>query len=161
MAKYYTDPATGQRVKIQKSHKIRNFVVLPGVGLVALIVVISAASGGGGSAPTAPVVPASPVSAEPAATGASYAEVFGTGEAMVTVMTDGSSTNTVKLPHRVDLPEGFATVSVSRGPSMESYMQNGGPDSGEVGCRIVRDGKVVDEKKASGQFASASCTKFM
>jgi len=33
-------------------------------------------------------------------------------------------------------------------------------DSGDVGWRIVRDGEVVDENTATGQFASVSCSKF-
>ena len=59
-----------------------------------------------------------------------------------------------------ELPAGYASVSVSRSPSVEDYMNNGGPSSGSVGCRIVRDGKVIDERTAEGEFASVSCSKF-
>lgn len=62
MAKYYTDPATGQRVKIESTHRIRNFVVLPLVGLFLLIGIISAASGGGSAQSTPPAVPTTPAS---------------------------------------------------------------------------------------------------
>ncbi|WP_251439052.1 MmpS family transport accessory protein [Microbacterium sp. USTB-Y] len=34
----------------------------------------------------------------------------------------------------------------------------GGADSGDIGCKITVDGKVVSEQTASGQFAVASCT---
>ena len=63
MAKFYTDPTTGQRVEIQKTHKFRNFVVFPALGLLGIIIVGSAIGGGGPEAPTgqAPVVPAAPV----------------------------------------------------------------------------------------------------
>ncbi|WP_432879889.1 hypothetical protein ACQPYH_34030 [Kribbella sp. CA-245084] len=46
-------PAQVVYVERKKTHKFRNFVVLPFVGLIALIIIISAASsGGGGSDPT-------------------------------------------------------------------------------------------------------------
>lgn len=90
---------------------------------------------------------------------ASYVEAFGDGEAMVSVFDQGHSSNTVNLPHRVDLKEGYVSVSVTRSPSLESYMDGGQGDSGTVGCRIIRDGEVVDEQTAQGQFASVSCSK--
>src|SRR3954462_4657350 len=46
-------PAQVVYVERKKTHKFRNFVVLPLVGLIALIIIISAASSGGGSDPTA------------------------------------------------------------------------------------------------------------
>jgi hypothetical protein len=42
-------PPPGWQPPKKKTHKFRNFVVFPFVGLIALIVVISAASGGGGA----------------------------------------------------------------------------------------------------------------
>lgn len=117
------------------------------------------------AAPTGPPAvpqegPAEPAPAPPPAqAGPSYVEVFGDGEAMVSVYDQGYSSNTVDLPHRVDLKEGYVSVSVTRSPSLDSYMEGGQGDSGSVGCRIIRDGEVVDEKTAQGQFASASCSK--
>lgn len=162
MAKYYIDPATGQRIEVKKTHKFRNFVVLPAVGLVGLIVVLAAVSGGS-NAPTggSPAVPAVVEGTPAEAPQGSRLEVFGDGEAMLSVMTDGMVSNTVQLPHSQDLQEGYVSVSVTRSPSVESYMQNGGPDSGSVGCRIIRDGETIDEKVASGEFASVTCSKFM
>lgn len=165
----------GDRPK--RSHKFRNFVVFPVGGLLALVVVGSALGGEGGEGqrPTDPVAPPTapapapapventtpvPLSPAPSPAPVSTLEVFGDGEAMVTVMTSGTSTNTVGLPHAEKLPEGYALVSVTRSPSVESFMENGAPDSGEVGCRITRDGEVVEEQKASGQYASVSCSKY-
>lgn len=160
MSRYYIDPNTGQRVAIEKTHRIRNFVVLPLAGLVGLGIAISAINGG--SAPTSVPTPAGVTPTEAVATShSSYVEFFGDGEAMVSVMTQGHSSNTVTLPHRQDLPEGFASVTVTRTPSVKSYIEDGGPDSGTVGCRIVRDGSVVDEQTASGEFASATCSKVL
>lgn len=45
----YQPPMQGWPPKPKKTHKFRNFVVFPLVGLVALMVVITAASGGGSS----------------------------------------------------------------------------------------------------------------
>ncbi len=154
MGKFYTGPTTGQRVEIKKTHKFRNFVVLPAVGFVAFGVILSAANGSG-SAPSTPVVPAAEAN-----TGApSTLEATGDGQAMLGVMSNGMSQNKVTLPHTEQLPEGMVTVTVSRTPSMESYMNGGQGDAGTVTCTITRDGKVVDTKTASGQFASVSCTK--
>lgn len=162
VTRYYIDPATGQRVEIQKSHKVRNFVVFPAIGFFALITVAAVATSGGevpAQSTTPTVVPAAP-GTSPEAPAGSTLEVFGDGEAMLTVMTNGTSTNTVQLPHTQELPEGYVMVSVSRTPSVESYMENGGPDSGSVSCRITRDGDVVEEQTANGEFASVSCSKF-
>lgn len=90
------------------------------------------------------------------------AEVFGDGEAMVVIMDAGSSNqNTVQLPESYELESGYVSVSVSRSPSVESYMQGNSPATGEVGCRIIRNGDVVDEQVANGEFANATCSKFM
>ena len=155
MAKFYTDPTTGQRVEIKKTHKFRNFVVLPTVGFLAVGMIVAAANGGSGQAPTAPVAPA----AEANTGGSSTLEATGDGQAMLGIMAGGHSQNTVTLPHTQQLPEGMVTVTVSRTPSMESYMNGGQGDSGTVTCTITRDGKVVDTQTANGQFASVSCTK--
>ncbi|MEB3368678.1 MmpS family transport accessory protein [Saccharopolyspora mangrovi] len=106
-----------------------------------------------------PAVPQEGPAPAPVQAGPSYAEVFGDGQAMVSVFDQGHSSNTVELPHRVDLKEGYVSVSVSRSPSVESYMEGGQGDSGSVGCRIIRNGEVVDEQSAQGQFASVSCSK--
>lgn len=162
MSKYYTDPATGQRVELKKTHKFRNFVVLPVVGFVAIAIGVNAASGGGTAPqPNSPGAPAPVAPAEQAVSPNSTLEVFGNGQAMVMVLTDGSSTNTVEMPHSQQLPEGYVSVSVSRMPSVEDFTANGGqPVSGSVGCRIVRDGEVIDEHTAEGQYASVTCSKF-
>ena len=141
-------------------HKFRNLVLTPAAALFVVGVVITA-NPGDGNAP-APADQPTPLTTTPgpAASPVSTYEVFGSGEAMVTITTQGTSSNTVQLPSSGDLPDGFATVAVTRSPSVESYMQNGGADSGEVGCRIIRDGKVIDEQKSSGQFASVTCSKF-
>ncbi|MER7249479.1 hypothetical protein [Kribbella sp. NPDC000426] len=52
-------PAQVVYVERKKTHKFRNFVVLPFVGLIALIIVISVASSGGGSDPAASSKPGS------------------------------------------------------------------------------------------------------
>ncbi|RCW39688.1 uncharacterized protein DUF4352 [Halopolyspora algeriensis] len=64
MSKYYTDPTTGQRVEIKKTHKFRNFIILPVGGLLALILVIAVASNGGGGDTTTPAP--GPVAVQPA-----------------------------------------------------------------------------------------------
>lgn len=141
--KYYKDPNTGQRVPIKKTHRFRNFAVLPIAGLFAIGIVISAATGGGGqpAAPPAPPVAAKgPVQAPPPADPASRVELFGDGEATVTITTDGMSSNEVTLPATKPLPPGYASVSVTHSPSIDSYRNGGTGDSGEVGCRIIRDG---------------------
>lgn len=158
MSKYYIDPATGQRVEIQKTHKVRNFVVLPIAGMFALGMVISAATSGGASqtSPSGPAVPA----ADTSSSHDSQVQVTGTsGQVTLGVMSNGMATNTVQVPHTQQLPQGFVTVSVTRSPSVESYTNGGHGDSGTVTCTITRDGKVVDTKTATGQFASVSCSK--
>lgn len=155
MGKFYTDPTTGQRVEIQKTHKFRNFVVLPAVGFLAVGMIFAAANGGSHPAPTTPVAPA----AETNTGGASTVEATGDGQASLGVMANGLSQSTVTLPHTQQLPEGMVTVTVTRMPSMQSYMDDGRGDAGTVTCTITRDGKVVDTKTASGEFASVSCTK--
>lgn len=152
MSKYYIDPNTGEKFEIRKTHRIRKFVVLPLAGLFAIGIVVSAVGTGGET--RAPAGGTGPPS------GIAKFEAFGSGEAMVSVTTQGSAMNSVQLPSSVDLPEGYAVVSVTRSPSFESYQYGGGMDSGEVGCRIVRDGAVIDEHRASGQFAAVTCTKF-
>lgn len=90
--------------------------------------------------------------------------MFGTdgSTATVSVMTDGNmSSSEVTLPDTQSLREGYNSVSVTRSPSVDSYMNGGQGDSGDVGCRIIRNGEVVDERTASGQFASVSCSKFL
>lgn len=162
MGKYYTDPATGQRVEIQKTHKFRNFVVLPVAGLFALGIVMSAANSGGSTSQqpstpnNAPVVPAD----SSATSGPANVEITGDGQAMVGTMTDGYTSNTVKLPATQQLPKGYASVTVTRTPSVESYRSGSGQgDSGTITCKITRDGKVVDTKTATGQYASVTCSK--
>lgn len=160
MAKYYTNPDTGERYKIQKTHKFRNFVVLPGLALVGIGIAVGAVnSGNSPQTPPAEVSAAAPAgNTGPAAE--SRLEVFGTeGQAMVSVMTDGVSTNTESVPHSKALPEGYASVTVTISPSVEDYANGGTPDAAEVGCRIVRAGQVVDERTATGQFASVTCSK--
>lgn len=157
MSKYYIDPATGQRVEIQKTHKVRNFVVLPIAGMFALGIVLSAATSGGASQTTPNTVPASPAAE---ATHDSQVQVTGSsGQVTLGVMSNGMATNTVEVPHTQQLPQGFVTVSVTRSPSLESYQNGGHGDAGTVTCTITRDGKVVDTKTATGQFASVSCSK--
>ncbi|MER7077949.1 MmpS family transport accessory protein [Saccharopolyspora kobensis] len=131
-----------------KARRVRNLVALLVLGFVAVI-------GSGCAIPP-------PATNSPAgnAGGGSTVEIIGSGEAMVTITAGGTSSNTVQLPHTAELPEGFASVSVNRSPSVESYM-NGKPDTAEIRCRIVRDGKVVDEQSASGEFAMVTCNKFM
>lgn len=156
MSKYYIDPATGQRVEIKKTHKVRNFVVLPIAGVFALGIVLSAATSGGASQ-TTPNVPASPAAET---THDSQVQVTGTsGQVTLGIMSNGMATNTVEVPHTQELPQGFVTVTVTRSPSLESYQNSGKGDSGTVTCTITRDGKVVDTKTAAGQFASVSCSK--
>lgn len=163
MPSYYIDSNTGERVEIKKTHRVRNFVVLPLAGLFGLVLVGAAiGSGDPSNGPVEPVNSApssSTTSPDVNPTGISTVEFTGSGEAMVSIMTGGSSTNTVTLPHTAELPEGFVSVTVSRSPSVESVMSSE-KEVGEVGCRIVRDGEVVDEQRASGEFASASCTKY-
>lgn len=156
MSKYYTDPTTGQRVEIRKTHKFRNFVVFPALGFITLVVAISMATG---PAPT--TAPTAPVAASPggAGGGVSTVEVTGDGEANVGIMSDGFSSNTVQLPNTQTLPEGMVTVTVSRTPSLESYQNGGQGDSGTISCEIVRDGEVIDTQTANGKFASVTCTK--
>src|SRR5690606_32247862 len=126
-----------------------------------LVIVAIATSGGEQPAPTTPdaatPVPTTSPGQEPPPPPApqpSESEepatvvLFGTGEATYTVMTDSTVSNTVTLPHTEQLPDGHVTVSVTRSPSMESYMETGQPDRGQVGCRILRDGKVVEEHSA-------------
>ncbi|WP_406690186.1 hypothetical protein REH65_30390 [Saccharopolyspora sp. ID03-671] len=45
-------------------------------------------------------------------------------------------------------------------PSVDDYINGAGNTTGEVGCRIVRGGGVVDEQWASGQFTNISCEKW-
>jgi hypothetical protein len=157
----------------RKTHRFRNFVLFPLLGLVGLIVIVSIATGGGGQQqPTSPAnQPATPTPTatpspqpspepQPPQDPTTTVELFGDGEATYTVVTQGSSTNTIQLPHTDTLPEGYVVVSVTRSPSMESYMETGGPDRGQVGCRIIRGGEVVDEQVAEGEFASVSCSKW-
>lgn len=158
MSRYYTDPTTGQQVEIKKTHKFRNFVVLPIAGIFVVGGIIGSATGhGGNQSPTVVEAPAST-----SAPAGSHLEVTGNGQAMVTVSGNGSgmASNTVQLPVNQPLPSGYASVTVTRSPSLSSYQNGGQGDSGTVGCKIVRDGKTVDEKTASGQFASVSCSKF-
>ena len=112
--------------------------------------------------PPVPAVPAVPAPPQVAPNATEIVEVFGTEgtEASLMVMSGGSSQNTVTVPHEQELPDGYVTVSVTRSPSVESYMNGGGPDSGEVGCRIVRDGKVIEQQQSSGEFASVTCSKW-
>lgn len=159
MPAYYIDSNTGQRVKVEKTHRFRNFVVFPALGVLVLIVILTAVNGGGPKTTPATPVAGVTVSDAPAPAGVTTVELTGDGEAMFSIMTSGTSTNTVQLPHSAELPEGFAVVTVSRSPSFESAM-SGKKEIGEVGCRIVRDGAVVDEQRASGEFASATCTKW-
>lgn len=156
MPSYYIDHNTGQRVAIKKTHRFRNFIVIPAASVFAVLALVGIVS-----AATTPAPAGSSSSVTPAASagGASTVEITGSGEAMVSVTTGGTSTNTVQLPHTVELPEGFVSVSVTRSPSVESYM-NGKKDTGEVSCRIIRDGEVIDEQKASGEFAAVNCSKW-
>ena len=59
------EPPPGYVLK-KKTHKFRNFVVLPFVGLIALIVVISAASGGGGGTSPSAATSSDPTTTAPA-----------------------------------------------------------------------------------------------
>ena len=160
MGKYYTDPATGQRVEIQKTHKFRNFVVLPIAGLFAVGIIATAANNGGATQqPQSPVpVETGSVGTAPSS-GPSSVEITGNGQAMVGTMTDGYTSNTVTLPTTQQLPPGYVSVTVTRSPSVESYRGGGQGDSGTISCKMVRDGKVVDTKTATGQFASVTCSK--
>lgn len=156
MASYYIDPATGERVKIQKSHKIRNFVVLPIAGLFALVIVIAALSGGGAPTGNGP--------AEPAEAGTGHTvryEVTGDGTGMITFTTDANlsmSQATESLPWSTEVQFAdtfFAPVSVN---VTRSYQGGSGP----LGCRIVVDGKVVTENNSTGgEFATVSCNANM
>lgn len=156
MASYYIDPATGQRVKIEKSHKLRNFVVLPIVGLFALIVIIAAVSGGGGAAGNGPAAPAE------AGTGHTVRyEVTGAGTGMITFTTDANlsmSQATESLPWSTEVTFAdtfFAPVSVN---VSRSYQGGSGP----LSCKIIVDGKVVTENNSTGgEFATVSCNATM
>lgn len=157
MAKYYTDPTTGQRVEIKKTHKFRNFVVLPSLGLVALIVIIASATSGN-SAPTGngPAATVAPTATSGNGHTVRY-EVSGDGQGMVTFTTDQNmsmSQSTQSLPWSTDLqfPKTFfapLSINVTR-----SY--DGG--SGPLGCKIIVDGKVVTENHSTGgQFSTVMC----
>lgn len=163
MPSYYIDSTTGQRVEVKKTHRVRNFVVLPLAGLFGLVLVGAAiGSGDPGTGPVEPVNSApssSTTSPDVNPTAVSTVEIMGSGEAMVSTYTGGSSSNTVQLPHTFELPAGMVTVSASRSPSAESYME-GTPDTAEIRCRIIRDGEVVDEQAASGEYASVTCSKY-
>ncbi len=157
MSKYYTDPTTGQRVTIQKTHKFRNFVVFPATGFLAFGLILSAAGGSGSG--TAPSGPAPAAESSTTSNGVSTLEVTGDGQAMVGIMSGGHSMNTVTLPKTQQLPEGFVSTTASRTPNVASFQNGGSGDSGTITCTITRDGKVVDTQTASGQFASVSCSK--
>lgn len=109
-------------------------------------------------------VPAAPPAAG-AGSSPTTVEVFGQGggDVSVTVVDAGSSTteSAVALPYSEELPDGYASVAVTAGPSVESYQNGAEPAVGDVGCRILRNGQVIDEQHAAGgEFASATCTKF-
>jgi hypothetical protein len=154
MATYITD-STGERVKIEKTHKFRNFVVLPILAVIALVVIIAASSGGGSSAPaTAPGNgPAAPAGTSNG-TVVLY-EVTGAGTGSITYVTDGNMSmaqdTEASLPWstEVTMDSGFAPVSLS-----VQHMSGSGP----VTCKITVDGEVVSENHANGEFAIASCS---
>lgn len=159
MPSYYIDSNTGQRVEVKKTHRVRNFVVLPLVGVFVIVLVGAAITSGNSTGGSAPVNSAPPTSTTSPGSGVATAEILGEGEATVAIFTGGSSSNTVQLPHTVDLPEGMVMVTASRMPSTESVME-GKPDTGEIRCRIIRDGEVVDDQAAAGEWASVTCNKY-
>lgn len=168
MPQYYEDPNTGERHEIKKTHKFRNRVVFPVLGVGALVVILVSTTNHGGSSQQQPAAQTeqptvqAPVNSTPV-THTSNLDVEGSGQAMVTVSGDpgsGTSSNTVDLPVHQKLNPGYASVIVTRSPSVESYTNGGHGDSGTVTCKITRDGQVVDQKTATGQFASVSCSKF-
>lgn len=120
----------------------------------------SPAQPGGASVPAQGAQPAAPAAPAAPADESARVEVRGEGELMVTVVDgQGTTSNTVTGAQMIPLESGFVSVSVSRSPSMEDYMNNGGPTAGEVGCTLFRGDEVVDEKQANGEFASVSCSK--
>lgn len=158
MASYYTDPNTGQRVKIEKSHKFRNFVVFPALGFIVLIIIVAAVSGGGsGPAGNGPGTPA-----EAGTTGHTVRyEVTGEGQGMITFTTDANmsmSQATETLPWSTEVQFGdevFVPLSVNVTRSFQ-----GG--SGPMGCKIIVDGEVVTENHSTGgQAATVSCNGSM
>lgn len=156
MTKYALDPNTGQWVKIKQSHRARNFVLFPALGLIALFGIIGIASAGSNPGPV--VVPGNgPASATPTGTGGHHVhyEVTGSGTGDVTYSTDanGSSSqaNGAALPWTQDVQ-----ISSFFAPLYVSAQHSSG--SGDVACQITVDGKVVSSNHASGQYAIASCS---
>ncbi|WP_187352055.1 DUF4190 domain-containing protein [Allosaccharopolyspora coralli] len=158
-------------VRASKGTASNRGVAIAGTALsaVGLVICMAWAAAIGSTAPPAPPQPAgaaAPVQgAQPAAPAvpdeqSARAEIWGEGEISVTV-TDGQGTtsNTVTGAQTIDLESGFVSVSVSRSPSMDDYMNNGGPSTGEVGCTLFRGDEVVDDKQASGEFATVACSK--
>ncbi|WP_187352069.1 MmpS family transport accessory protein [Allosaccharopolyspora coralli] len=158
MASYYTDPTTGQRVKIEKTHRFRNFVVIPALGLLAVIVV-AAAAGAGGSTSASAGNGSAPEAVAASSSGGHVVryEITGGGEGMITFTTDSNmshSQSTESLPWSTEITMEdtfFAPVSVS---ATRSYQGGTGP----LGCTILVDGEVISENHSSGgEFATVSC----
>lgn len=163
-SKFLVDPENGKQLKVKKSHKFRNFVVLPAAGLIAIAIASTANHGtkptgvnGPSPAPGAavPGVPApAAMPAAPAATHTVHYEIRGAGSGLVTYIADGnmgmSQENGAELPWSKDikLNQYFAPVAVS-------VQHSSG--SGPVTCKIVVDGKTVANNTATGQYAIASC----
>lgn len=158
MAKYYTDPSTGQRVQIEKTHKFRNFVVFPALGVIAVAIIATAANGSAGTAPTGN----GPAVAPAAETGHTVRyEVTGSGSAMITHTTDGNlsmSQSTQNVPFSTDIKFDKAFYTPLSLTATRSYQGGTGP----LTCKIIVDGKTITENHSGGgEFSTVSCNGHM
>ncbi|MDA3624233.1 MmpS family transport accessory protein [Saccharopolyspora sp. WRP15-2] len=160
----------------KKKHRVRNFIVLPAIGLLAAGVIAGIAGGRGptsapSSAPAAadsraaspqpatPYVytpPSYPAIPDFTGTDSIVFEITGSGTGMVTYSSD--SNFSIAQETGVDLPWS-KTIEFEKAairPVTINAQHTAG--AGAIGCRITINGKVAVENSSSGQYAVVSCT---